>query len=171
MWERYQHCHVTHRYKGINKMLKYSFNTGILCCCELVCMDIQHQYLLSTMRPLGDSVLSKQQSIWERTNIVQGNIYAVLLPLLMMALAVKKHPANLYPCVPITLSLCHSNPLGCHRPERSSNGNGDRAERARAKPGAAHRHTRCRLVCQSRFFLLSILFLAWKCNTSIFVLF
>lgn len=73
--------------------------------------------------------------------IVCSNINAVLL-LLMMELASRKSILPIFiPRVPITLSLCHSNPLGCQRPERSSNGNGDGVERAWAKPKATHRLT------------------------------
>lgn len=86
----------------------------------------------------------------------------------MVELAVKntQHAANLYSCVPITLNLCHSNPLGCQRPERSSNGNGDRAERAWAEPKATHRRTQSLSV--SLVFLLSVLFF-WLRNVKTFI--
>lgn len=76
----------------------------------------------------------------------------------MMDLAVKKkHPANLHSHVPITRSLCHSNPLGCHGPERSSNGNAGRAERAWAKPKATtDTHEVCQSVYPSVGFILGL---------------
>lgn len=63
--------------------------------------------------------------------IVQGNINAVLLLLLLMELAVKEAS-----CQSVSSCSHYPDPLGSHRPERSSNGNRDRAERAWAKPNA-----------------------------------
>lgn len=53
------------------------------------------------------------------------------------------------PCVPITLSQCISNHLGCHRPEPSSNGNAERAAREPEPSPSTNAHTTP--VCQSHF--------------------
>lgn len=88
----------------------------------------------------------------------------------MLELAVKKtqHPANLYPRVPITLNLCHSNPLGCQRPERSSNGNGDGVKRESLGWTQSCTQTHTKPVCQFHFPSVRVGFF-WLRNDKTFI--